>query len=88
MSTGAVRRLGHERARTRNRLQPSLTGHGLEGRALYTELVPRLHEIELAGTPEYMPDPVRRRTQTPPHPLHDHLARRHGHRPERLRGPG
>ncbi|CAI7976440.1 hypothetical protein FRAHR75_250023 [Frankia sp. Hr75.2] len=54
MSTGAVRRLGHERARTRNRLQPSLTGHGLEGRALYTELVPRLHEIELAGTPEYM----------------------------------
>ncbi|CAI7976815.1 Cytochrome P450-terp [Frankia sp. Hr75.2] len=26
----------------------------LEGRALYAELVPRLHEIELAGTPEYM----------------------------------
>ncbi|ABW14149.1 Cytochrome P450-like protein [Parafrankia sp. EAN1pec] len=26
----------------------------LEGRALYTELVPRLREVELAGTPEYM----------------------------------
>ncbi|CUU58229.1 Cytochrome P450, partial [Parafrankia irregularis] len=26
----------------------------LEARALYTELVPRLREVELAGTPEYM----------------------------------